>query len=52
MMTRKYYLEGKTYGILKVIVYENKQYLCKCECGKEIFVNGSNLRNNDYLSCG
>jgi hypothetical protein len=51
-MTRRFYLEGKLYGILSVTSYENEKYLCRCECGKEIYVSGSNLRSNDYSSCG
>ena len=27
-------------------------WLCLCECGKEIFARGSNLRGGHYKSCG
>ncbi|NWO12705.1 hypothetical protein [Virgibacillus sp.] len=45
------------YGHLKVIKeVESKGYtrrwLCKCECGKEITVNMSDLRNGNVQSCG
>lgn len=29
-----------------------KQYLCKCDCGKEIKVQGRDLRNGNTKSCG
>ena len=28
------------------------QYLCKCECGKEVIVRGAYLRNGNTKSCG
>lgn len=28
------------------------QYLCRCECGKEIKVLGARLRNGNTKSCG
>ena len=28
------------------------QWLCKCECGKEVIVTGNNLKNGNSKSCG
>ena len=28
------------------------QYLCQCECGKEIIIKGQNIRNGNTKSCG
>lgn len=27
-------------------------WLCKCDCGKEVVINGTRLRNGDTRSCG
>lgn len=55
-------LEGKTFGNLKVlkISKDNQKnskdnpvrYLCKCKCGNECVVRGSDLRNGCAISCG
>lgn len=49
--------EGKVYGYLEVLSFLDtkngrSQFLCKCICGVEKIVWGSNLRNNKSLSCG
>ena len=49
---------GNKYGKLTVIAeagvekYGAKMWLCKCDCGGEIVVKGSNLRNGGTTSCG
>ena len=52
---------GKTFGSLTVIQRLEKnpnlasrciRYLCKCQCGKEIEVNGNSLRTGHTTSCG
>lgn len=49
---------NNTYGALTVIkrVENDKhgkaQWLCRCECGKEIVVVGSNLRKGNTKTCG
>ena len=49
---------GNKYGKLTVIAeagvekYGAKMWLCKCECGGEVIVKGSNLRNGGTTSCG
>ena len=49
---------GNKYGILTVIKrVENDKYgkacwLCRCECGNEIVVEGSSLRRGNTKSCG
>lgn len=51
-------LTGQKFGKLKVIrrVENNKQgnaqFLCKCDCGKEIIVRSSNLIQKHTVSCG
>lgn len=51
-------LIGKIFGKLKVIEQaENssqneKQWLCNCECGKQVIVSSSNLKNQKIKSCG
>lgn len=51
---------GKTYGELLVLSYHSRsegvckhpRFLCKCSCGNEVVVIGSNLRRNHTTSCG
>ena len=44
---------AERYGMLKVLMFMPKKgWLCKCDCGKEKFVDGNHLRNFKYLSCG
>ena len=58
MMLKKYDLTGKTFG--RLVVLERKGtdrnrvsvWLCKCSCGTEFPVTGSNLRHNVTQSCG
>ena len=50
-------IAGEKYGSLTVIKYshteKNKAYwLCKCDCGNEIIVNGVSLRNGNTKTCG
>ena len=51
-------LTGQKFGKLEVIrrVENNKQgnaqFLCKCDCGKEIIVRSSNLIQKHTVSCG
>ncbi|WP_312072137.1 hypothetical protein [Anaerotignum propionicum] len=32
--------------------HHQKQWLCKCDCGNELIVLGSNLRNGHTKTCG
>lgn len=56
--TPKDNLIGKTFGRLTVIELLGRNsiskivWLCKCECGNEIFVVGSELKNGHTKSCG
>lgn len=49
---------GNRYGKLIVIGYEGSDkhnkalWKCKCDCGNEVIVVGSNLRSGNTLSCG
>ena len=44
---------AERYGMLKVLLHVSKKgWLCKCDCGKEKYVDGNHLRNFKYLSCG
>lgn len=52
-------IAGQTFGYLTAIEATNKRgadesviWKCKCKCGKEILVNGSNLRSGHTKSCG
>lgn len=52
-------ITGKKYGKLTVIKRVEKEtelltsfWLCKCDCGNEVVVSSSNLRNNHTRSCG
>ncbi|WP_414150297.1 hypothetical protein ACIZ62_12795 [Acetobacterium carbinolicum] len=51
-------LTGKKFGRLKVIKFDgldknkNALWICLCDCGREIVVNGSSLRNGLTKSCG
>lgn len=54
-------LSGRTYGRLTVIEYAKKDtprpyghslWLCRCECGKEVFVCSTNLVQGRTKSCG
>lgn len=51
---------GQTFGRLTVIGFievekretKNRQWLCQCECGNTVQVNGAKLRNGHTRSCG
>jgi len=49
---------GEKYGKLLVIAFSHKNkrgekyYLCRCECGNEKIIRGSNLRYGKTKSCG
>ncbi|MBU3186530.1 hypothetical protein [Clostridium estertheticum] len=51
-------ITGQTFGRLTVISYSGKNksrhslWLCKCNCGNEIIVNGASLKNGGTQSCG
>lgn len=51
-------LTGQRFGRLTVLSEYGRDksrsilWLCKCECGKEHIVTGSNLRNKQVKSCG
>ena len=51
---------GNRYGRLEVLSYHSRsegkakhpRFLCRCDCGNELVVTGSNLRQNHTTSCG
>lgn len=52
-------LIGKRFGKLTVIAASDKpsasrhkNYLCRCDCGKEVIETSSNLKNGNRVSCG
>lgn len=51
-------IAGNRYGMLTVIARagstnkDNATWLCRCDCGKEIPVNGTTLRRGQAVSCG
>lgn len=51
-------ITGNRYGMLTVIEragrtkHDNATWLCRCDCGKEIPVNGTTLRRRQTVSCG
>lgn len=50
-------LSGQKFGKLTVICERGRKrkeitWLCKCECGNEVVVNGYNLRSGHTQSCG
>lgn len=51
-------ITGMRFGRLVVIEPTNERkkgavlWVCKCDCGNETVVNGSNLRRGDTKSCG
>ena len=55
---KKLSLIGERFGKLTVICEQGKTksqnilWKCKCDCGKEVVVNGSYLRNGHSKSCG
>lgn len=58
-MGKKIDLTGKRFGMLVVIGTVDKTskrrepyWLCRCDCGKERIVRGSNLRSGNTKSCG
>ena len=57
-MGKRIDLTGQTFGRLTVIEENGKnkngsiKWRCKCECGNEVTVIGTNLRNGNTTSCG
>lgn len=58
-MGQKINLTNKRFGRLKVIRESKKRsksgdvyWLCKCDCGTELIVNGRSLRHCNQKSCG
>lgn len=53
-----YEMIGKKYNHLTVLSYEgpssdgHRMFKCKCDCGNEIVVSGTRLRNDKIKSCG
>lgn len=53
-------ITGKKFGRLTVVRFlqpeeredYRRQWLCRCECGNEVQVNSSKLRNGHTMSCG
>jgi hypothetical protein len=57
-MAKQENLTGKTFGLLKVIekadniIHRNAFWRCKCACGSEVYVSGTNLRMGYTTHCG
>lgn len=56
-MSKRIDLTGNKYNLLTVVGYShtengNAVWRCKCECGNETLVRGSNLKSNAVKSCG
>ena len=52
-MTKRIKIEGKKFGKLIVLKYEgNRNYLCKCDCGKEKIIKADHLLYGKTKSCG
>lgn len=52
-MSKRIKIEGKVYGFLTVLEYVgDAKYACKCVCGNECVVDGSNIRKGHTKSCG
>ena len=51
-------LSGKTFGLLQVIeqahnvIHRNAFWKCRCSCGSEVYVSGTNLRQGYTTNCG
>lgn len=50
-------LTGKTFGLLTVVEMAPRakrltQWICRCQCGKEVIVYGCNLTTGNSTSCG
>lgn len=49
---------GRRYGRLVVLAYAGisyggyRQYLCRCDCGREWYVSSQNLHRKGTMSCG
>ena len=48
---------GKRFGYLTVLAYDGKRngrhfWKCRCDCGKEVIINQSNLKIGHSVSCG
>lgn len=58
MGRRKIDMRGKTFGNLKVVSeglpghHKESRWVCRCKCGNEVLIPGSQLRNGHYTSCG
>lgn len=52
----RYNIIGQRYGKLTVIRRESRGshaiFLCRCDCGRKIFVRGDSLRSGKTVSCG
>ena len=49
--------EGNRHGMLTVIQYYNSEgkganWLCRCDCGNIVVVNGVKMRSGNTKSCG
>ena len=54
-MPRPINMRGKRFGrwtVLEWIGPQTQDWRCRCDCGTERIVNGSNLRTGDSSSCG
>lgn len=51
-MTRPILLERQRFGSLVALNYSDRTWRCRCDCGKEICVLTSQLRDGRVTSCG
>jgi len=56
-MPKQLHLYGLRFGRLHVISFEDSSkkgsyWVCRCECGNFVIVNGSNLKKGNTKSCG
>lgn len=51
-MTRPISLEKQRFGSLVALNYSDRTWRCRCDCGKEIVVFTSQLRDGRVTSCG
>jgi hypothetical protein len=43
---------GRRFGLLTAVRYENRKWLCRCDCGNETWVFAGNLNKGNTRSCG
>lgn len=52
-LARKNRFNGKRFGLLVILGrYSGEYFICRCDCGTEKYVQGSNLFSGSTRSCG